>query len=125
MPPTTAQRIEWARQVLRTTYAELMAFLVLKLFTVNNPTKTTEKVNDNDLNKRLAAKMEEVREDDSFFLLAVSGNHDRFLRGWMRLEEHRRHWELPYYELRTDDQWQEQLDDLEAIHDEIKGAKLM
>lgn len=125
MPLTTAQRIEWTRQVLRTTYAELMAFLVIKRLTVNSPRTEEDMVKDDDLNKVLVEKMEKIREDDSFALLAVRGNHQRFLRGWMLLEEHRHHWELPYYETRTDTQWDEHLDDLDAIHAEIKDARLM
>ena len=125
MPLKPAQRIEWARQVLRTTYSELMMYLSMKLDKDDNPSTVEEMTKDNDLNKNLVERMENIREDDFFALLAVRGNHERFLRGWMGLEEHRRHWELSYYEVRTDIQWQEHLDDLQAIYHEIKDAKLM
>ena len=102
-----------------------MALISRKLLQDDNPSTEDVMAEDNALNKRLVERMEGVREAEYFGLLAVRGSNERFMRGWMDLEEHRRHWELPYYETRTDAQWQEMLDEIQAIHNMIKDATLM
>ena len=125
MPVDPALLVSGAHTHLELNYTMLMTWLECKLTSFTNPSTEDQMANDNDTNKRLVNLMEDVREDDFFAQLAVRGSHERFLRGWMLLEEHRHHWELPYYETRDDAQWKQHLEELQMIKDTIGDAKLM
>ena len=120
-----ADRVQWARQDLRSNYAGLVSLLNCKLTLYYNPSTEEVKAEDNDLNKSIVKKMEEVRDADFFVYLVVQGSDEKFMRGWKALEEHRRHWELPYYETYTDAQWREQYDDIQNIYNLIKDANMI
>ena len=122
--PSEAEQVQWARQLLRSKYAGLVSLLNCKLTLDYNPCTEELMAEDEDLNKSLVKKMEEVRDDDFFVYLVVSGSDEKFMRGWKALEEHRRRWELPYYEKYTDAQWREQYDDIQEIYNLIKNATL-